>query len=457
MSKLKKFSNYISYLLDDIRDDWKHLIKKGPKRWLRGLFRDLRNSRDSLKDFKVRATAEVSEKEKRRIEKRRLKRRAERIQDMREGLRNLATLPWRLLVGTKKALKAFRKKGIRDGIADLWSGYVSWVMRGVGWFLGLWERFIKLPLWLRGFSATAIIIIIATACTLPWIFEEVQDRRAQEMLAQAREVQDTADLVEAYRKSRAAALMRPDDPEALELVLELSNSVGTPEAIWWSERVSSVRGQDAESMNRVVETALRHRRVEKAEQSFASMKARYPDDENIAEIEVELLIARNKQNEALRRALVALEAGEDSPFLHTTVVELGLKYSTSEFKQRIYEHLLENLYRDDEVGIALARLVFALGIGAPNGKEALLDYNQLISFIETHEQANAVDRAASYSLALRMGNIDRATAEDNILKQFDLEDKDELLTVVRGLGALGLYESYGRIIPEEFIAKEPDF
>ena len=208
-------------------------------------------------------------------------------------------------------------------------------------------------------------------------------------------------------------------------------------------------------MNRVVETAIRHQRLEKAEKSLQMMKSRFPGNENLSKSEVELLLAQKKNVDAMHRAIAALNAGADSPFLHSTAVNLGLRSSSPDVQRAMYEHLLQHLYRNDEVGLALARLVVGLGLQS-SGEGEDLDPLRLISFIESHDQANANDLVAAYGMAMRKGSIDRETAEAKIMEQFDLDDKQQVLVALRFFAGLGFYETYDRIITPERLV-DPDF
>ncbi|MGB0744104.1 MAG: hypothetical protein ACPGSB_06220 [Opitutales bacterium] len=462
MKQLKALFKRTKEFFLDIRDDWVDMWRRGPVSFMRGLRLDFRENLDSLavwfKELKTKPTEEqrVFEKELKANRQREFR------ADLRENLVRIATSPWRLVVRLWHGLLRFRELSLRESIAELWNLYLSLISNVLSQLLRNWQRLMKLPIWLRGSILVLLVIILSGVASSPWLIKELQEYRAKEMLAEAKALQagnietnDVEGLVEAFRMTRAAALMQPDDLEAVELALDLANNIGAPEAIWWSERLAQMKDYDVNSMDRVIETALRHRRVEKAEMSLIQMKSRFPEQDGLAEKEVELLLARNRNIEAMQRAISALDSGADSPLLHTTAVGLGLLSSAESIKDRMYEHLLEHIYRDDEVGLALARLVLTRGIGIAEDGNGFIDYDRLIQFVDNHGESTAVDRIAAYSLGLRLGIIELDVAQEKILEQFDLSDTQQLLQALEGLARLGLYETYDVILVPELLAEEP--
>lgn len=464
MKIIKSFFKRIKEFFLDIRDDWMDMWRGGPVRFFQGLRRDTREWFLSLTFWwKDRGKKKLTEEERLRVKELKAKRKREAFLDLKENLGKVAKSPWTLATSLWRGILRLRQLSFREQLAELWRLYLSLIATLLNGVSTRWQRFQKRPMWLRVSLSVLLLLILSGAVASPWLLKEVKHRRAQEMLTEAKALQEKSasgnvdDMVEAFRISRAAALMQPDNPEALEIALELANNIGAPEAIWWSERAAVVRGFDQDSLDRVVETALRHRRIDKAERSLMEMKSRFPEKEGLAENEVELLLARKSNIEAMQRALLALESGADSPLLHTTAVGLGLFSSAEHIRTRMHTHLLQNLYRQDEVGIALARLVLTRGIRLSDDQENLLDYERLIDFIEGHELATAVDRVAAYSMGLRLGIIEQSKAEENILKQFDLNDRQQLAQALRGLAALGLYETYDVILVPELLTENADF
>lgn len=413
MSFLKTFARKIGEFFRDLRDDFRDLRALHPKHWLSALSRNLRSWRESAAGWRP-------------------ERRTRRTEDRSES-------PAR-----------------RSAIALLWSDYVSLVAKVLNWMGSRWRFFLENPLWLRALIAFGLLVGLLAGAASPWIFKEARQRQARNMLAEARAVQKT-DSLAAFAKGRAAALMQLDDSDALELALELADQAGTPEAVWWSERLALQRGFDEASMKRVVETALRHGQTAKAAQSLAALKTRHSGDKTLAETEVQVLLAQDKASEAWSLSMAALQSGDDNPLFHSITVDLGLKSSSTDRQGFALAHLREHVFRGDEVGLALARVVLQAETSTLERLEERLDLARLLRFVRSHEDAERFDRTAAVGFALRTGMMDRSTAFEEVTKEFDLAERDELLLLLETLGRFGLYDFYPQVITEEHLGTEREF
>lgn len=446
---MKWFSNFflkIRESLGDFVNDWREFWTHGPRRWFWLLWRDLREIPASIGD-KWKRRGELWEHGPRRW--------------FLSPWRSLREFPasfaeWRERRRVERSLRQSESAGFKKWMKATWDAYLSLLASLLNWLAFRWLRFRGRPLWVQSTLLVFCLLLIVGGVSFPWVWKSVKDYRSKETLAEARLIQES-DPVEAYMKARAAALMRLDDPEALEFVMELSNEIGAPDAVWWSERLAVVKGYDGASMKQIVETALKHRLTDKARQSLLSLKLRHSDYVDLAETELDVLLAQRKFTDAFNLAIASLEAGADSPRFHAVAVSLASRSSSENLQNFVAEHLRENLFREDEVGIALARVLLHEGASALPQVQDTVDYAQVMKFVESHEEASVVDRIAATGLGLRAGLLDEGTAYEQIVSEYNLDEKADRITALEMLGNVGLYETYDQLITDEDLADAPEF
>ena len=442
MGLFNKFFSRAKLFLVDLKNDWRDLWRLGPGRWFLSMWHDLAGVPRSLAGaWKRKGAVLLLPKRCFLAIGRELREIPVSIAESRER---------------RREERALREGGFKKAMITTWDAYVSFVAGLLNWFTSRWRRFLARPLWVRSIVLASCLFLIAGGVSSPWIWKSVKEYRSQEMLADAKSIKES-DPVTAYTKARAAALMQVDDPEALEFALELSNDLGTPDAVWWSERIASTKGFDGASMRQIVETALRHRLTDKARQSLLSLKLRHSDYVDLAETELEVLLAQKKFSNSLNLAIGSLEAGGDSPKFHAVAVSLGLRSSSQEVQDFAINHLAENLFRDDEIGFALVRVVLHDGISPLPQVQDSVDFTRLLELVESHDEANAADRVAAIGLGLREGLIDEDTAYERIVSEYDLEEETGRISALEMLGRVGLYEFYDQLITDEDLAAREEF
>ncbi|GHC07759.1 hypothetical protein GCM10007047_26170 [Cerasicoccus arenae] len=335
--------------------------------------------------------------------------------------------------------RQLRKLSFREACEEIWMGYRALIASGLNRVEFLFKRTFSLPLWLRAIITIVGVAFIAGVIATPWLFKTAKAYRSEHMLVQAKELQADGRNVEAYQKIRAAALLRPDQAEVRELVLELAEEVRSPQAVWWAERAAKANNYDAESIAKVIEMAAYFRQSQIGVRYLAMLQEAYPDYEGATDAELRLLLSQGKRVEAINKALHAYKNGETSPTIHEVLAMHYLNASDPIAQKTLADYLQENLNRNDEVGLSLKRLVLTRTAELSPEVMEQVNFAQILTDLRQFPEAKQNDRALAIGRALEHGDISKDEAQATILAEFDINDPDEREDLMEMASIFGLY------------------
>ncbi|MEO0794547.1 MAG: hypothetical protein AAFX93_05280 [Verrucomicrobiota bacterium] len=347
-----------------------------------------------------------------------------------------------------KEYKHLRKLSWRENIAICWKLYlqlIAFVLSIPSRIYRSWKRLKPLE---RTVSAVALVAAVALLASSAFLWGSVKEWRSQQLISEAKELADQERKMQAYLKSRTAALLDPDEKGVLEETLKLANDVRTGETIWWSEKVAEKNNLDIESVTDVIDYSLDYRQFNKGAQYLAVLKNKFPESESIVDSELRMLREKGYHEQALAKAMESIDDGVDSPAVHQTYVELALTSSDPAIQTQAVNHLEKCLQRGDETAMLMARIALLL---EPELVElAQLDYQKIYQLVSENPHADREDRVSSISRALLEGAITPEDAQTAIIAEFDLSDDKSYEEALSALSTCGIYEGRDDFIPKAY-------
>lgn len=433
-----QFRLIIEYWLAEVRYFFRHQLKRhlrhllGYPRYLAGEFSGWWSSRG--------ARGKVAQMERRQ--------RAGRLkEEARFGfmgflgsLGSLITSPFRFVQWCFFKLNQLRRMSLREAAAEVWMGYRSLIAGLLNRAEYLLKRLLDFPLWLRAVCLLAIVGGVAGLAASPWLIDAAKQWRSDAMLIEARELENEGRMVEAYQKSRTAAILQAGNAEAREFALKLAEEVRSPEAVWWAERDAIARDYDADSLVKLVELATRFGQPKVGLKYLGMLKESYPDHESITDSEIRILMAQRRRIEALALANEAYQKGHDGELVHQLLAEQLLSASGPVAENARAEYLDKHLLREDGVGRRVREMILLYYERfSPENRESV-DLKRLFELTQNDPELEREVRAMAAGQSCQAGVISPARAIEVLETEYDLRDPEDRQDVLEIARIFGLYE-----------------
>ncbi|WP_309386167.1 hypothetical protein [Cerasicoccus frondis] len=380
---------------------------------------------------------------------------------------SVAKAPFQFINWLWKLLQIMRRMSFRAACKEAWGGYREFVERLFDYSILLLFRFLDMRWWLRTLLLIAIITGITGIILGPWAFRSAKEWRSQHLYEQAQQLKDDERMIDAYNKSRAAALLDLDNPEVLDFTIELAEEIYNPEALWWAERKAKVEGQTEESLLKVIEISALVGSPQVGLKYLSILQENFPNSHSITDSRLRILMAMGKQLEAFQLAEQALAEGDDSETMHRILVLYNIGSLEPDRQERLIEHLQEHLYRNDDVGLTIQEQILAVADNLSPNIIQSIDFAQLLEVIQENEDAEPEYIALAIGCALKNNAITREQAIRDILDFYDMEKPAEQEKALEVAINFGLYELLDELSAEQIdntghyverlvLGKEPD-
>lgn len=442
MKKAPKQKSKLGWLIDHYLADIRHFFRHGIKqrfRFLRGFSGDM--GKDAKDWWKTREARRKFAKNERRYQASKLREDAKfGFKGFLGSLGSLLTAPFRLPKWAWFKFQELRRLSFRDACAEVWMGYRGLVAGGLNRAEYHFKRMMQFPLWLRGICILLLIGVVAGLAASPFLLDAARQYRSESMLADARRLESESQLVKAYQKARTAALLQPNNEEARDYILELSEEIRTPEALWWAERVARDKDYDADSLAKVIKLATYYGKPKIGLQYLGMLKDDYPEHPAITDAELRILMAQGRRVDAMALAQQAYREGHDSEVVHQLLAEQYLAASDPVARSAAAEYLKKHLQRDDEVGLMLMQMVLAYYDRLGDETQEQLDLQQLCERVRNNPEAESELRVLALGRAHQAGAISADEALAGLLEEFDPRDPDERQELLSYAQNFGLYD-----------------
>ncbi|MEO0795764.1 MAG: hypothetical protein AAFX93_11400 [Verrucomicrobiota bacterium] len=451
---LSFFFRKLKKVVGDFFADISHFFRHGLKRRFRHVGGYFRYFGKQVGEWQGSSEARKKVAQREREEKRAMSQmqNARKKEQVGSWFVSLLLSPITLTKATFRKLNELRRMSIRDAIADLWFSYrgmIAKALNTVEWSFFVW---LKLPLFVRILSVIAVVGGVGVIGTAPWWVRAVKAERSEAILAEAKELKEQDQLVKAYGKARTAALLRPDDREALELVVELAEENRNPELIWWNERLAKIHGFDAQSLTNIIENAADYGQIKVGYDYLSMLKDRYPEHEFVVDAEIRLMLAQGRLVNAFQLAKRHAKEGKDTVTIHGILAEQLWFDRTNGAQDRLIDYIDEHLYRDDEVGIEISRFVIAYPGRLVDDER--FDFNKFLRHIAEHPEAKPDDKAYAYFRAFEFDAINRQELIDGVMAIYDWEDAEEREAGIRSFLIFEIYEVADQIVTDKLLASD---
>ncbi|WP_269538944.1 hypothetical protein [Cerasicoccus fimbriatus] len=352
----------------------------------------------------------------------------------------LIRAPFRFVAWLWKLFQIMREMSFRAACAEAWGSYRELVDRALDHGMLLLYRFLDTRWWVKLCLSVIFISGMAAVIFGPWAIRYSKEIRSQSMLEEALALREEGLTEKAFWKSRAAAMLALDNEEALDLIIELSEELRSPETLWWVERKAKQENYTEESLAKVIEIAAYLQSPQAGTKYLSMLQERYPDSDQITEGQLRLLMSVGRRLEAIKLAQQAFKRGEDGPMVHEVLTTNLINTNEPGAIERTRKHLQENLYRTDESGYALQRLILSNARTLSDEVRESIDYSRLIEALRQQEEVESVYIAIAVCLAMEEGLISRQQAIDALLAEYDAQEYSEQLDAIKIACHFGLYE-----------------
>lgn len=351
------------------------------------------------------------------------------------------TLAWNIVASPKKAWNQitgawnrFRSLSVKEMFAALWRSYVAIIAGVLYFFENLYFRWVAFSIPFRIITVCLLIGVIAVGASSRWLVDEAKKYRAGMLLEEADELKGLDYDVKSYEKLRSAALLNPDDTDIINRTIEAAHQLRSRETVWWSERKVRMIDDNAESMAKVIDYAIDFHDIPIGAKYLVRLQSNYPDAPETIDTELKILMAQGRRNQALLRAKELLQEGRETPLVHDIYIGLS-NVKRPEIADEVRQHILENLYRDDEIGKYLCeRVVFG---SKYEGIDYLKVIEHLRQFDDTDHEAIIIATGRAYT----DNQITREQAIEAILNEYDLtklEDREDAYKLLNFFGLGGV-------------------
>ncbi|WP_309399221.1 hypothetical protein [Cerasicoccus maritimus] len=345
--------------------------------------------------------------------------------------------------------KILRSMSLRAALKEAWGGYREFVERTFEHALLLVYQFLDARWWIR---ASIILLFIGSVSAVilgPWALRSFKDYRSMQVYAEAKQLQEENRLVEAYVKSRTAAMLNLDNPETLDLVIELGEATMNPESVWWAERKAIAVDYSEESLLKVIELASKAGFPEIGQKHLYLLRQKFPDSPGVTDSQLRLLMSMHMSLEAFQLAEQAEARGEDSITMHLIIVSNGINTPKAEVQAKLIKYLQKHLYRNDEVGFAIQMHILMSTGSLSQAVVDSIDYGRLLEVIQDQVEAKPNDIAVAIGYAMLYHAITREEAIEALADLYDLNDPAQREQALIVATQFELYDLMDRLEPEQ--------